>query len=888
MYHDLTSISSLSVSTAYRFLSSSKDGLDNVTVKKLVEENGFNEFETERGKGFFNQMLKSLFDPMGTVLIGASLFAFIIRDWTSALAIMGVIIINTTLSIFQDRKADKAVIELKKILFPQSKVIREGNLEVISSKYLVPGDLLTYGAGDIIPADARIIEAKSILVDESHLTGESIPIEKTSRSMKGEEFKLYEMKNILFAGSKVLKGEGKALIINTGFNSEIGKIADKIRIGKVKTTPLQKRLNSEISFIVGLALFSSILILLVSILRSFEIKEAVLLAISIMVAVFPEGLPASITISMAFAVERMAKKSVIIKKLSSVETLGNVDFICTDKTGTLTRHIISVREYFINNRFYVNADLLKMISEGKSGAIHDIFLTSVKCSSSRVIEKDGNLVREIGDPTETSLIKSGIILGFKPDNFETFKVLDCEPFSSEKMYSACLIRDASGKKNYYMKGALEKILPLCSRYYSDEKEKPLDEHFAMHILSELSEKAEKGFRIIVFARKPAPDWNKRIGANMASGLVFLGAAVLYDPPKDEVKRVIENAHEANIQVVMITGDGRKTALSIAESVGIAADPNQIIEGHELEGMNENKFSSIVENLSVYSRVSPLDKLRIVEKLREKGHTVAMTGDGVNDAPALKASDIGIAMGRSGSQVAQEAADMILAEDNLEVIIKAIGEGRTLFRNIKKLVRYLITNNIGKVIAVLFTPLFGYPAVLVPIQILLSNIVMESLPSVGIGMDPLDESIMKKKPVKTAEPLLTFPEHFNMVLDGFVFGLCIMLSFIITFRLTKSAEMARTIAFSVTLISPQISIYFLRDGKLKDKFLRPNPLLFLSSLLMLSLIPVIIYIKPLGTVFKTVPVLDLRLWILAIGLSFISPVNRLILKKQVLMHIKLYN
>ncbi|MGA2141153.1 MAG: cation-transporting P-type ATPase, partial [Brevinematales bacterium] len=842
MYHNLPSVSSLGINAALDFMSSSKDGLDKEAVQNLFLENGFNEFENTPETGFIQELLKSLLDPMGIVLMAASLFTFIIMDWIEALAISGVLVINTTLSILQDRKADKALDELKKILSPQSKAIREGNIEIISSRYLVPGDIIVFAAGDIIPADSRVIDARNALVDESHLTGESAPALKTSHAMKGSAFKLYEMSNIIFAGSRVLQGEGKALVINTGPGSEIGKIAYGIRSAGKKITPLQMGLGREIKYLVMTAVISSVLVLLVCILRSTGFKESVLLAISVMVAVFPEGLPASITIALTFAVERLAKESVIIKNLTSVETLGNVDFICTDKTGTITGHNMSVREFFIGGRFHAGAGILKMISEGRQDAIHDIFLTSVKCSSSHVEEYNGRIITEIGDPTETALIKSGIILGFKPVNFETYRIIDCMPFSSEKMYSACLIADASGKKTYYMKGAPEQLLKRCSHYYTENGEiKPLDPHTAANILKELSGMAEKGFRIIGFARKQSDGNVRRIGKGLSSGLLFLGAATLYDPPKDEVIRVIERAHTANIQVVMITGDSRETALSIAQSVGIASGQDQVIEGSELEKMDENDFSTRVERLRVYSRVLPLDKLRIVKKLKEKNHTVAMTGDGVNDAPALKISDVGIAMGLAGSQVSREAADIILADDNLDVIVKAVREGRTLFSNIKKLVRYLITNNIGKVVAVLFTPVFGYPAVLAPIQILLSNIVMESLPSAGISMDCSDEKIMLEKPAGIRTPLVGGKDRISMIIDGFIFGLCIMLAYIITFRLTKNADSARTIAFAVTVISPQISVYLLRDGSLRDKFLRPNNLLLISNILTIVLFALIIVI-----------------------------------------------
>jgi Ca2+-transporting ATPase len=877
MNQDISAICQMSQKEAIKSLSSSVSGIDPGTALKAIEIYGLNEVITSEEANFFEDLLKNLLEPMGLVLMGASLFSFIIRDWLEAIAIMGVVVINTFISILQDRKAGRALDELKKILTPQCRVIRKGNLGMIASKYLVPGDIYVFEAGDIVPADCRIIEDKSILADESHLTGESTAVSKTSKSVKGIDLKPYEMKNILFAGSRILNGEGKAIVVMTGYNTEIGKIAYHLNKAKIARTPLQKRLDREIKYLLSLAVFSSILVLLVSFLRSLEIKDAILISISLMVAIFPEGLPASITIALSLAVEKMAKESVIIKNMASVETLGNVDYICTDKTGTITEHNMTVKEYYLGERFLANADILKVESEGMRGAIHDIFLTSAKSSSARVIENDGSIIKEFGDPTETSLIKAGMICGYKPDSFESYRVLDFIPFSSDFMYSACLVRDASGRREVFIKGAPDRILSRCTHFYLDGKIHTLDPARTQHIARELSGRAEKGFRIIGFAKKTAFDGENRIIESLVRGLVFIGAASIYDPPRDEVSRVINSAHDAGIQVVMITGDSKKTALSIAKNVGIASQQSELIEGHELEQLDENDFSLMVEHLRVYSRVSPCDKLRIVEKLKEKNHTVAMTGDGVNDSPALKTSDVGIAMGRAGSQVAQEAASIILADDNLDVIVKAVREGRTLFQNIKKLVKYLITNNIGKVVAVIFTPLLGYPAVLAPIQILWSNIIMESLPSIALSMDPPGKDILKKRPLKPTEPLVSGRSRFQMILDGIIFGTCIMLGYIIALRITGNRTVAQTMAFAVTLISPQISIYIIREGNLLEKFLRSNPLLSFSGILMLGMIICIIYLKPLNIIFKTSPIMDYRLLFLILGLSIVTPLNRLILK-----------
>ena len=861
---------------------SSAKGLAHHHAEDLLTAHGYNEIPQKKKETLIEKILSAILDPMSLILLLASSFSFIIGNHIEAVAIIGVVVINTVVGLVQDRKAEKAVEELKKMISPQSRVIRNGNIELISSRFIVPGDVIVFEAGDVIPADARIIKANNVLIDEAFLTGESEPIRKNDDTIRMNGLKLYEMQNIIFAGSKVLDGHGRALVVKTGANTEMGLIADNIQSVKEEKTPLQKKLNTEIKFLVILACVSAVLVMVVSIFRVTGIdnlsKEALfgtlLIAVSVMVAVFPEGLPASITIALSLAVQRLAKNSIIVKKLSSVETLGNVDFICTDKTGTITQHVMTVKEYYIGDSFLTTGDVFKNIADGESEIFHDIFLTSVKTSTAQVVEKDGIIEREMGDPTEIALLKAGIITGFKHNQFDTFRVLHTIPFSSDLMFSATLLEDAAGERTIVMKGAPEKIITACSTFYEGKHPVSLDPDEKERIIGHLSTRSEKGFRLIGFAKKTAQGNKQVITTADIGDFTFLGATVIFDPPKDEVKQTIQETRDANISVVMITGDSKKTGFSIAESVGIAVNMDQAIDGKELEALSEEDFSRRVEQIHVYSRVSPIDKLRIVGKLKENNHIVAMTGDGVNDAPALKKADVGIAMGRAGSQVAQEAAEVILTDDNFSTIVHAIREGRIIYRNLKKLVQYLITNNLGKVVGILLNPILGFPAPLLAIQLLWSNVIMEAFPAVGISTDSAGPEIMKRNPSKLSEPIFFLRDRLNMITDGIIFGIAISGGYISVMTMTGNATVAGTAAFVITLLSPQVYIFTLRSGNILQKIKLPNMIIKPFLAFTILMVVAIVYVPALNVLFRTAPIQDYRIWCIILGLSLATTLFRL--------------
>lgn len=870
-------------------LSSRRCGLTNEEAQGVRLSSGYNEIPGQKKVSLTTKVLNTLYEPMVLILLAAALFALLIGDWVEALAILGVVVINTGVSLVQDSKARKSLDELQKMLAPTVRVLRNGTIEILSTRFLVPGDIILFEAGDVIPADARVLDSKNLQVDESHLTGESEPVKKNAKTQSGKRLQPRELKNLVFSGSKVLDGNGLAVVYAIGTRTALGQLAQPPEPTEESYTGLRIQLARETKLLVFMAFLSAALVLIIFLFKNLNtwdakiIENAILLAVTIMVAVFPEGLPASVTIALSLAVERLARKAVIVKRLSSVETLGSIDTICTDKTGTLTAHHMSVQEFYLDLKFQSKADLFKLSAERSALALRDLFLITSRNSTAVIEEKNGTVLTESGDPTEVALLKAALFSGFKPGEFDAqVTSLDTIPFSSERMFSASLVQEPSGRRLLLVQGAPGKTLALSQTCRTGTDAVDLDLGLRRQIKRDLDSRAAAGYRIIGFALAEVGSDYRKIGLDTLPVLTWLGAAVLHDPPKDEVRQAVEEARAAGISVVMLTGDSKKTGYAMAESVGIASSPRQAADGRDLDQMSPQEFRLLVESTRVYSRVMPLDKLRIVKTLRHNGHVVAMTGDGVNDAPALRNAHVGIAMGRSGTRISQDAADIILTDDNVSTIVTAVHEGRTVFANLKKLVQFLVTNNIGKVITTILTPLFVPGASLNAIMLLWSNVFMETAPGISLSVDASNGSVMNQPPPQRNAPIFGLKERLNMLFDGVVFGLVITAGYLITWHwaLTQglsadtAARLAQTAAFAVTLLSPQLYVFMLRDGLFLKKFTAPNRWLKVFSLLMILMVPVVVFVPFCQQIFHTQAITSLKLWAVILGLSVFTSVLRL--------------
>ena len=766
-----------------------KSGLTSEQVKRSREKCGWNELTEGKKKGILQIFFEQYKDFLVLILIASAIISGMLGDVESAAVIVTVITINAILGTIQTVKAEQSLQSLKNLSGPEAKVLRDGTVVQIPARELVVGDVILLEAGDMIPADGRLIENASLKIDESALTGESLAVEKNMDTILTEA-PLGDRTNMLFSGSFVTYGRGKAVVTDIGMQTEVGKIAGLLKSTSEKQTPLQvslevfgKKLSIMILIFCGL-LFA------INVFRGEKISSAFMFAVALAVAAIPEALSSIVTIVLSFGTQKMAKEHAIIRKLQAVEGLGSVSIICSDKTGTLTQNKMTVEDYYIDGK-RISAEAIDISDQAQKCLLN----YSILCNDST----NENGV-EIGDPTETALINLGSRYGVEAASIRKLYPRNGElPFDSDrKMMSTLHLID--GKNQMIVKGAVDKLLERTEQIWTKEGIRKITEEDKEKIQRQNQKFSMEGLRVLAFTYREIPK-NHTLTSQDEDHLVFLGLIAMMDPPREESKAAVAECIKAGIRPVMITGDHKITAAAIAKRVGILHDLSEACEGAVIEDMTDEELQEFVPNISVYARVSPEHKIRIVRAWQERGNIVAMTGDGVNDAPALKQADIGVAMGITGSEVAKDAAAMVLTDDNFATIVKAVENGRNIYQNIKNAIQFLLSGNFAAILAVLYASLASLPVPFAPVHLLFINLLTDSLPAIALGLEPHNPEVMKEKPRAMGESILTKPFLTSIGVEGLCIGIMTMTAFMIGYR-DGNAVLASTMAFG-TLCSSRL-------------------------------------------------------------------------------------
>ena len=823
-------------------------GLSTREAEKRVKTYGLNELKHNKKKSPVLIFLAQFNDFLVWVLIGATIISGFIGDKADAITILIIVIVNAILGFVQEFRTEKSLEALQELAAPTCKVIRDGNIKVVSSKELTIGDLVVLEAGDRIPADGTFIDAANMVVDESLLTGESVGISKDTT--KG--------KNSGFMGTIVLKGRGLIIIDAIGMKTEMGKIANLLDNIEEDKSPLRERLDSLGKILVVMCIVVCLIVTILGIIRGNDITEMFLLGVSLAVAAIPEGLAAIVTVALALGVGRMLKRNALVRKLPAVETLGCTSVICSDKTGTLTQNKMTVKEILVNGRIY-ELDKEKIYDCEK---LKEAF---IYCNDANYNYEIKDIEKAVmGDPTETALVKA-----FYKDSKELQKfvekskrVYEISFDSTRKMMT--VIMNENGKETCYMKGAPERVLEKCNSVLENGKVKPLTYQKKKQIYSYIEAMSNRALRCIAAAYK---EENLVKNESVECDLIFLGVAGSMDPPRIEVKDAVLKCKMAGIKPIMITGDHKNTALAIAKSINICNSDDQAVTGDELEKMSDSELVKKVNKIRVFARVSPNHKLRIVRAFKKNNNIVAMTGDGVNDAPAIKEADIGVAMGISGTDVTKEAAAMVLMDDNFATIVSAVEEGRVIYDNIRKFIRYLLSCNLGEVLTMFLASLFYLPNPLTPIQILFVNLATDGLPAIALGVDPPDKDIMRQSPREKNEGIFARGLWEKIIVRGSLIGVCTLLSFMSGRYYGMDLATCRTITMCTLVMSQLLHVFECRSERhsIFEINIFSNIYLLGAVLVSMTMICCILYIPFLSGIFNTVA-LNLGQWLLLIFFS----------------------
>ncbi|AGB18772.1 calcium-transporting P-type ATPase, PMR1-type [Thermoanaerobacterium thermosaccharolyticum] len=834
------------------------NGLSTEEAKKRLEKYGPNNLSEKNKRTVLSMLLDQFKDYMVIILIIASIVSLFLGEITDAVIILFIILLNAFLGMIQENNAEKSLESLKKLSAPVSRVLRDGKVIEIESQYLVPGDVVFLEAGNFVPADGRIIESANLKIDESALTGESIASEKIAGKLSDKNLNIGDRINMVYMGTIVTYGRGLFVVTETGMDTEMGKIAKMLDNEDKVKTPLQIKLEQLGKYLGTGALIICAIIFIIGVIEKRPVFDMFMTSVSLAVAAIPEGLPAIVTITLALGVQKMIKRNAIIRKLPAVETLGSANVICSDKTGTLTQNKMTVvkvytdfKELDLNDQYDNRADFL--------------LECSTLCTDAFIDDKG----KSFGDPTEVAIVSAfEKNLSKKSDLENKYPRVSEIPFDSDRKMMTTIHKAHDNNYKVITKGAFDNVIERCKYILKDGKIENLTDDDKSKIKLENEKMGNNALRVLAISYKNTDDIPERLNSDdVEKDLIFIGLLGMIDPPREEVKDSVKICKMAGIKPVMITGDHKITAMAIAKELGILNKGDMAVTGRELEAMTDDELYKKVKDISVYARVSPEHKMRIVKAWQRNNAVVAMTGDGVNDAPALKQADIGAAMGITGTDVAKDSADMILTDDNFATIVAAIEEGRTIYENIKKSIHYLLSCNIGEILVLLIATLAGMPMPLKPIHILWVNLVTDSLPALALGVEPADKDIMTKKPRPKNENIFADGLMFRIPIEGIMIGLVSFIAFL--FGLRENLTNARTMAFAVLTFSQLSQAMNARSNKsifkvglLKNKYM----VLALAVSIFLQLV---VILTPLNAIFgiKNINIYD---WDIIILLS-LSPI-----------------
>ena len=832
-----------------------KTGLTCAQVEEQRAKFGENRLKEKKKKTNLQRFLEQFRDVMILILIGAAIISFIVacvegepKEFFEPALILVIVIVNAIMGMLQESKAEKALDALKNLSAPHARVIREGQEQVIDAAELVPGDVIKLEAGDFVPADAKLVRSVSLKCEESALTGESVPAEKDADALVAEDAPLGDRHNMVFSGCGVTYGTATAVVTATGMNTEMGKIANMLESSEETQTPLQQKLATLGKYLGIVAIVACLVIFVVGLLDGMAVMEIFMVAVSLAVSAIPEGLPAIVTIVLSIGVQRMVKKNAIIRRLPAVETLGGASVICSDKTGTLTQNRMTLV------KAYTDGGALEEIGQNSAPVLQLLRYGALCCDGSVVVREDGT-VKHIGDPTETSIVFAAEKQGMPKAklNEENPRLAEL-PFDSDRKLMTTVNR-VDGKLIAITKGAFDVLAQRCVRG---------DIEAARRVNDEMSEQA---LRVLAVAWRELEEVPQNpTSETLEKDLTFMGLVGMIDPPRPEAKQAVAVCRKAGIKPVMITGDHVVTASAIAREIGILQPGDEAVTGTQLDKMSDAELDQRVRNISVYARVSPENKIRIVKAWQRQGEVVSMTGDGVNDAPALKAADIGCAMGITGTDVAKGAADMTLTDDNFATIVDAVREGRGIYANIKKVVGFLLGTNIGEILTVFFAMILWRESPFLSMQLLWINLVTDSLPAIALGMEAVEKDVMEQKPRPKNEGLFAHGYGVRIGLQGCMFAILSLLAYQIGKNLYGAVEGGQTLAFMVLALSQVVQAFNMRSFHSIFRIgVFTNRKLNGAALVSLALMALVLFIPPVAGAFGLVA-LSPVLYLIGIGLS----------------------